>query len=57
MTRIYNEVITDEQYLIANRNGISKKNVYQRVNEYGWSIEKAITNLLIIRKIKKQIVI
>ncbi|WP_195723877.1 hypothetical protein [Bacillus sp. RIT694] len=38
--------ITDEQYLIANRNGISKKNVYQRVNEYGWSIEKAITKPL-----------
>ncbi|MBM6649045.1 hypothetical protein [Bacillus sp. RIT 809] len=43
MARVYNEVITDEQYLIANKNGISKKNVYQRVNEYGWSIEKAIT--------------
>ncbi|EEL78780.1 hypothetical protein bcere0028_56090 [Bacillus cereus AH1271] len=46
MTRLYNEVITDDQYLIANKNGISKKNVYQRVNEYGWSIEKAITQPL-----------
>ncbi|WP_064774770.1 hypothetical protein [Bacillus cereus] len=53
MTRIYNEVITGEQYLIANRNGISKKNVYQRVNEYGWSIEKAITKPLNNTKNKK----
>lgn len=50
MTRIY---ITDEQYLIANRNGISKKNVYQRVNEYGWSVEKAITQPLHNTKNKK----
>jgi hypothetical protein len=50
MTRIY---ITDEQYLIANRNGISKKNVYQRVNEYGWSVEKAITQTLHNTKNKK----
>ncbi|WP_180235595.1 hypothetical protein [Bacillus toyonensis] len=46
MERIYNEVITNEQYLIANKNGISRRNVYQRVNEYGWSIEKAITQPL-----------
>ncbi|MEW9139778.1 hypothetical protein [Bacillus wiedmannii] len=45
--------ITDEQYLIANRNGISKKNVYQRVNECGWSIEKAITKPLHNTKNKK----
>lgn len=45
--------ITDEQYLIANRNGISKKNVYQRVNGYGWSIEKAITKPLHNTKNKK----
>lgn len=53
MARIYNEVITDEQYLIANKNGISKKNVYQRVNEYGWSIEKAITKPLYNTKNRK----
>lgn len=46
MTRLYNEVITDEQYLFANRNGISKKNVNQRVHEYGWTIEKAISHPL-----------
>lgn len=53
MTRMYNEVITDEQYLIANKNGISRRNVYQRVNEYGWPIEKAITQPLLNTKKKK----
>lgn len=59
MTRMYNEVITDEQYLIANKNGISRRNVYQRVNEYGWPIEKArklLRNLFSIQRKRKQIV-
>ncbi|MGG0209555.1 hypothetical protein [Bacillus mycoides] len=38
--------ITDEHYLLANRNGISKKNVNQRVHEYGWTVEKAISHPL-----------
>ncbi len=38
--------ITDEHYLLANRNGISKKNVDQRVHEYGWTVEKAISHPL-----------
>ncbi|HFJ9375216.1 TPA: hypothetical protein ACGW7B_005926 [Bacillus nitratireducens] len=38
--------ITDEHYLLANRNGIPKKNVDQRVYEYGWEIEKAISHPL-----------
>lgn len=43
MTKVY---VTDEHYLLANRNGISKKNVDQRVYEYGWEIEKAISHPL-----------
>lgn len=35
--------ITNEDYEKAAKNGISKSNVYQRVNEYGWEIERAIT--------------
>ncbi|MGF6951905.1 putative DNA-binding protein (UPF0251 family) [Neobacillus sp. B4I6] len=35
--------LTDEHYLIAEKNGISRKNVKQRFWDYGWSIEKAIT--------------
>ncbi|MED1382094.1 hypothetical protein [Bacillus mycoides] len=39
----YGPVITDEDYEIASKKGISKSNVYQRVNEYGWELERAIT--------------
>ncbi|MED1436923.1 MULTISPECIES: hypothetical protein [Bacillus] len=39
----YNMVITFEDYEKAAKNGISKANVYQRVNGYGWSVERAIT--------------
>ncbi|MBY0597719.1 hypothetical protein [Bacillus bingmayongensis] len=39
----YNTVITYEDYEKAAKNGISKKNVYHRVNVYGWSVERAIT--------------
>lgn len=35
--------ITKEHYEIAKKNGIGKHNVWQRVNEYFWSIERAIT--------------
>lgn len=41
-----NVYVTDEHYLLANRNGISKKNVNQRVHEYGWTVEKAISHPL-----------
>ena len=41
--RYYGPVITDEDYEKAAKNGISKSNVYQRVNEYGWELERAIT--------------
>lgn len=34
--------ITDEQYEIADSNGISKHIVYTRVFQHGWDIEKAI---------------
>jgi len=39
----YNTVITFKDYERAAKNGISKKNVYQRVNVYGWSVKRAIT--------------
>ena len=41
--KYYGPVITDEDYERASKNGISKSNVYQRVNEYGWELERAIT--------------
>ncbi|MFP3415039.1 hypothetical protein SB773_26280 [Bacillus sp. SIMBA_074] len=41
--KYYGPVITDEDYEKAAKNGISKSNVYQRVNEYGWELERAIT--------------
>lgn len=43
MVTTYDEVIMYEHYEIAEKNGISKENVYQRVKSYGWSIERAIT--------------
>lgn len=39
----YATVITYEDYEKAAKNGISKTNVYLRVNESGWDIERAIT--------------
>ncbi|QEL88457.1 hypothetical protein [Bacillus mycoides] len=41
--KYYGPVITDENYEKAAKNGISKMNVYLRVNESGWEIERAIT--------------
>lgn len=41
--RYYGPVITDEDYEKAAKNGISKMNVYLRVNKRGWEIERAIT--------------
>ncbi|WP_279538735.1 hypothetical protein [Bacillus sp. XF8] len=38
----YKPVPTWEDYKIAEKNGIGKKNVDQRVN-LGWTIEEAIT--------------
>lgn len=34
--------ITDEQYQIAEKNGISKANVNQRIR-LGWTVQRAIT--------------
>ncbi|PGX01637.1 hypothetical protein COE40_18895 [Bacillus cereus] len=39
----YKPVPTDRDYEIAERNGITKNNVDQRVNKLNWSIEDAIT--------------
>ena len=44
-----NIFISEEQYNIAKSNGISRTNVYNRVYNYGWSINKAITTELIPR--------
>lgn len=38
----YKPVPTQDDYDLALKNGISRKNVNQRI-DYGWSIEKAIT--------------
>lgn len=35
--------LTDEHYRIAEENGIERIRVYQRVNENGWDIQRAIT--------------
>ncbi|WP_416808668.1 hypothetical protein [Bacillus thuringiensis] len=51
--RYYGPVITDEDYEKAAKNGIGKSNVYQRVNVYGWELERAIT--VPIRKRKGRI--
>lgn len=37
------ENITEEDYEIAKKNGISRENVYQRINTYAWDKEEAIT--------------
>lgn len=36
-------LISKEQYAIARANGISSDTAYNRVYQYGWDIEKAIT--------------
>jgi hypothetical protein len=41
--KYYEPVITYEDYEKAAKNGINKSNVYQRVVEYGWNLERAIT--------------
>ena len=43
--------ISEEDYKIAESNGISRNVVYQRVNSYCWSIKRAITEP--IKKLKK----
>lgn len=37
------EELTEEHYAIAEANGISRYNAWQRFNEYGWELEDAIT--------------
>lgn len=43
------EFLTEEHYLTAEANGISRKNAYQRWYHYGWEIERAITEPLQIQ--------
>lgn len=43
MIRTKQQFITDEHYAIAEKNGIKRENVYQRVNTYYWDVELAIT--------------
>src|SRR5690606_7631526 len=40
---MYMEVLTEQDYRIADENGIERLLVYRRVNECGWNIERAIT--------------
>ena len=35
--------ISKEQYAIANKNGIKRETAYMRVYQYGWDVERAIT--------------
>src|SRR5690625_4600507 len=35
--------ITPEEYEIARKNGINEKNLNQRIRDYGWTKEKAMT--------------
>ncbi|PEI42556.1 hypothetical protein CN620_08865 [Bacillus pseudomycoides] len=42
----YKRMPTEEEYKLAEKNGISRKNVYQRVVTYDWDIEGAITKPL-----------
>lgn len=38
--------VTEEQYKIAEHNGISRNNVYQRIYCYDYDVERAITEPL-----------
>lgn len=40
---MYQEVLTENDYRIADENGIERLLAYRRVNECGWSVERAIT--------------
>lgn len=42
--------ITDEHYTIAKQNGIKELTVHNRVNNLGWSVERAITEKPMQRK-------
>lgn len=35
--------LTEEHYAIAERNGINRRNAYQRFYSYGWSVERTIS--------------
>jgi hypothetical protein len=37
------EYLTDEDYAIAAKNGISQKRAHQRFYQYGWDRERAFT--------------
>ncbi|PFZ08417.1 hypothetical protein COL60_16455 [Bacillus pseudomycoides] len=39
----YKDLPTEDDYLLAEKRGLSRKNVYQRVVTYGWDIEEAIS--------------
>ena len=40
---MYREVLTEQDYRVADENGIERLLVYRRVNECGWDVERAIT--------------
>ncbi len=39
----YDFYITPEEYEVAEKNGIDKRTLEQRIREYGWDKERAIT--------------
>ena len=41
--------LTEEHFQIAEKNGISRKNVRQRYWDYGWEIEKIISTPILKR--------
>lgn len=47
-------LITPEQYQIAEKNGINRRNLIQRVNYYAWDIEDAITIPAVGRGYKRE---
>jgi len=47
------EYLTDNDYAIAAKNGISRKRVYQRYYENGWDKERSITQNVRQQKIRK----
>ena len=45
--------ISDEDYIVAEKNGINKNNVQNRVYRWGWSIKKAVSIPVVNRKRNK----
>lgn len=44
--------LTEDDYLKAEKNGISRKNLYNRHYILGWSVEKSITEPMKVHKVR-----